>query len=262
MLMVHARGSARRYGKFDPDQRAEGRACRVARTPCFGPLGSTGAPGSCACWWTTERARCFNRPRWHVHGLDPSSDLTPRLLTRVVNLDAVITRLEADQSLRAAIAVKIASLMGELAGRDRVLEGGITGRVVKLVSYLLALFGVGALTAAKIVAETADVLRFQSEDAFACHQGTAALPVWSGSRERHRLSRTGNRQLNAAFCRVAITHARYHRRAIDFLKRRAGVGNMATEARRAVERRLSDVVYRTLLLDAPSNLSSCVEEAV
>jgi len=35
-----------------------------------------------------------------------------------------------------------------------------------------------------------------------------ARPVWSGNTERHRLSRTGNRQLNVALHRIAITQLR------------------------------------------------------
>jgi transposase len=66
------------------------------------------------------------------------------------------------------------------------------------------------LTAAKLVGETADVRRFRSKDAYARHNGTAPLPVWSGNKQRHRLSRTGNRQLNLALHRIAITQARHH----------------------------------------------------
>ena len=115
---------------------------------------------------------------------------------------------------------------------------------------MLAVVGVGALTAAKIVAETADVRRFRSKDAFARHNGTAPLPVWSGNRERHRLSRTGNRQLNAAIHRIAITQMRCHDDAKTYLTRRLENGNTKTEALRALKRRLSDVVYRSLLADA------------
>jgi hypothetical protein len=66
------------------------------------------------------------------------------------------------------------------------------------------------VTAAKIVGETAQVHRFRSKDAFARHNGTAPLPVWSSNKQRHRLSRTGNRQLNAALHRIAMTQARRH----------------------------------------------------
>ena len=150
----------------------------------------------------------------------------------------------------ARIAAEIVAHVRELTVRERALEREITVRVTTLAPTLLALVGVGALTAAKIVAETADVRRFKSKDAFARHNGTAPLPVWSGNRERHRLSRTGNRQLNAAIHRIAITQARCHPDAVAYLARRAERGNTPTEARRALKRRLSDIVYRALLADA------------
>jgi transposase len=117
------------------------------------------------------------------------------------------------------------------------------------------------LTAAKIVAEVADVRRFTSKDAFARHNGTAPLPVWSGNQERHRLSRTGNRQLNAALHRIAITQVRCHDDATSYLQRRLESGNTKTEALRALKRRLSDVVFRTLLADAGPVSATCLEQA-
>jgi hypothetical protein len=45
---------------------------------------------------------------------------------------------------------------------------------------LLALYGCGELTAAKIVGETAGVSRFRSEAAFASYAGVAPIPHWSG----------------------------------------------------------------------------------
>ena len=80
--------------------------------------------------------------------------------------------------------------------------------------------------------------------------GTAPLPVWSGNRIRHRLSRTGNRQLNTAIHRMAVTQIRIHEPAKAYLQRRISMGNTKTEAIRALKRKLSDVVYRALLADA------------
>jgi transposase len=108
---------------------------------------------------------------------------------------------------------------------------------------------VAELTAAKIVAETAGVDRFRSKDAYARHNGTAPLPVWSGNRARHRLSRTGNRQLNCALHRIAVTQKRCHPGAQAYLQRRISAGDTSLEALRALKRRLSDIVYRTLLAD-------------
>jgi transposase len=69
-------------------------------------------------------------------------------------------------------------------------------------------------------------------------------------REESRVSRVGNRQLNTAIHRVAITQAHYQQPARDFLQRRRADGDTTTEPLCALKRRLSDVVYRALLADA------------
>jgi hypothetical protein len=131
-------------------------------------------------------------------------------LIRYQHLDGVAVRLAGLDTMVARIALTIVSRVRELTVAERHLEREITRRVTMLASTLLLVVRVGALTAAKLVGEAADTTPFVSKDAFARHNGTAPLPVWSGNRQRHRLSQTGNRQLNAAVHRVAITQMRAH----------------------------------------------------
>ncbi len=98
----------------------------------------------------------------------------------------------------------------------------------------LAVPGCGVLTAAKILGETAGIDRFTSKDAYARHNGTAPLPVWSSNRARHRLSRTGNRQLNAALHRIALTLAHWHPDAKALIARRKAGGDSGLEALRVL----------------------------
>jgi transposase len=126
---------------------------------------------------------------------------------------------------------------------------------------LRQIHGVAAVTAAKLVGEVADVARFRSRHAFARHNGTAPTPVWSGNNERHRLSRAGNRQLNAAIHRIALTQARSHPDAIAYLKRRAEQGATRKEAIRSLKRRLSDIVYRAMLADAQPAIETQIRNA-
>ena len=56
------------------------------------------------------------------------------------------------------------------------------------------------MIAGRILAETGDITRFASKDAFASYNGTARIDVSSGDQIRHRLSRAGNRRINHA-CR-------------------------------------------------------------
>jgi transposase len=255
-LMAHARDAARTYGKSDPiDALAVAHA--ALRNPDL-PAAQLDGPARELRLLVdhredlvAERTRCINRLRWHLHELDPAWDPPARSLGRYQHLDAIGSRLAGIDGPVARIAGDIVADVRRLTVRERALEREITALVAELAPVLLAMVGVGALTAAKVVAETADVRRFRSKDAYARHNGTAPLPVWSGNRERHRLSRTGNRQLNAAIHRIAITQIRCHDDARNYLERRRTNGNTKTEALRALKRRLSDVVYRALLADAP-----------
>ena len=265
-LMAHARDSARTYGKSDPiDALAVARAAlRQPDLPAAqldGPAREVRLLVDHREDLVAERTRHINRLRWHLHELDPTWDPPTAALCRYVHLDATAARLETIDGPVARIAAELVERIREITVRERDLERDITALVADQAPTLLARRGVGALTAAKIVAETADVRRFKSKDAFARHNGTAPLPVWSGNNERHRLSRTGNRQLNCAIHRIAITQMRCHDDAKAFLERRKTMGNTTSEALRALKRRLSDAVYRDLLADAQPAAASCLAPA-
>jgi transposase len=114
---------------------------------------------------------------------------------------------------------------------------------------LLALPGCGALSAAKLVGEVAGAARFRSKASFARWNGTAPIPVWSGNDSRHRLNRGGNRQVNAALHRIAITQWRGLGLGRAYVERRLAAGDTKAEALRLLRRRISDEVYRRLLAD-------------
>lgn len=263
-MMAHARDAARTYGKSDPiDALAVARA--AWREPDL-PVARLDGPSRDLRLLVDhredlvrERTSQVNRLRWHLHELDPSWDPTPRSLVRFKHLDTVVARLSLLEGTVAWVARDLAARIREATIAANDLERRITEAVADLAPTLMALPGVGALTAAKIVAETADARRFRSKDCFARHNGTAPLPVWSGNSRRHRLSRTGNRQLNAAIHRIAITQMRIHEPAKVYLERRISMGNTKTEALRALKRQLSDVVFRALLADA--EIAASVDEA-
>jgi transposase len=150
-----------------------------------------------------ERTRRISRLRWHLHALDPGSDPAPRSLTRYKNISAIRTRLAAANGLVARLAADLTARIGALTGEVNALEKEIAVLARRLAPSLLAMPGAAELTVAKIVSQTADMRRFKSKDAYARHNGTAPLPVWSGNQIRHRLARTGNRQLNCAIRRIA-----------------------------------------------------------
>jgi transposase len=84
--------------------------------------------------------------------------------------------------------------------------------------------GFGPLTAAKLVGEIAGAGRFATDAKLARAAGLAPIPVSSGKTNRHRLDRGGNRQINAAIHRVAVTRARCHPETRDYLARKKAEG--------------------------------------
>jgi transposase len=256
-LMAHCRDAARTYGKSDPiDALAVARAAlREPGLPAArldGPERELRLLSDHRDDLVAERTRAINRLRWHLHELDPGWDPAPRSLTSRKNLDAVAARLAGTGGLVARLAADLAARITALTVDIDGLEREIGVVVRQLAPSLLAVPGVAGLTAAKIVGQTADVRRFKSKDAYARHNGTAPLPVWSANRTRHRLSRTGNRQLNCAIHRIAVTQIRCHPEAQAYLQQRMAAGDTRTEALRALKRRLSDTVYRALLADGTS----------
>jgi transposase len=254
-LMADSRRSARTRGKSDPiDALAVARAAlREPQLPSArldGPERELRLLVDHREDLVAERTRHENRLGWHLHELEPEWALQPGSLSRIKTLDVVQARLSSHPGREAAIAAELVGRCRELTRRIDHLEKEIGELVAPLAPTLLALVGCGVLTAAKIVGETAGVKRFRSRHAYARHNGTAPIPVWSGNPGRHRLNRGGNRQLNAALYRIALTQLRYHGPARDLLERRMASGATKKEALRSLRRRLSDVVYRCLVADS------------
>lgn len=114
------------------------------------------------------------------------------------SLETVIERLTEIGDTVARIARDLVERCIELTKLVASLSTELDALVKLVAPPLLSVPGCGGITAVKIVAETAAIQRFRDRNAHARHNGTAPIPVWSANSGRFRLSRAGNRQLNAA----------------------------------------------------------------
>ena len=145
-----------------------------------------------------------------------------------------------------------------LTGLINGLAKRIGERVRQAAPTLMAMPGCGELTAAKLVGEAAGVTRFKSEAAFARHAGVAPIPVWSGNTAgRVRMTRSGNRQLNAALHRIALTQIRMDCLGQAYYRHRLAAGDSRTEALRCLKRRLARVVFRHMHTDHQTHQTAC-----
>jgi transposase len=190
------------------------------------------------------RTQMQNRLRWHLHELEPGREPGPRSLDRYCQLDRLTAWLaDREQTVLVRLASELVADIRAHTVRINQLKQELAELVGPLAPQLLALPGCGVLTAAKILGEVGQVSRFRSESRFAMHAGVAPIPASSGKTTRYRLARGGNRQLNAALHRIAISQIRL---GSPYYQRRRAGGETTMEAIRALKRRLARVVYRLL----------------
>ena len=194
-----------------------------------------------------ERTRIQNRLRWLLHDRWHELELPKGCLDRLVWLERIAGRLarapqDADVRVMRAQVRRLKELVREANTIERELLLLVRGQQPRL----LRLPGVGPLTAAKLIAEIAGIERFRSQAKLARLAGIAPIPASSGNSNRVRLDRGGNRQLNAAVHRIAVTQLRVHPPAQDYIARRLSEGKTKREALRCLKRHLVRTVYKTM----------------
>jgi len=193
------------------------------------------------------RSEDQQRLRWHLHDLSPELEIPAGALDRLVWLDRISRKLaRSEQSARVRIARELLCVIRRRTRRAAELQREISVLVKAQAPVLVELPGCGALTAAKLLAETAGVQRFASDAKLARLAGVAPIPASSGKRQRHRLDRGGNRQLNCALHRIAVTQGRVHPPARDYLARKQAEGKSRMEALRCLKRHLARTVWQAL----------------
>jgi transposase len=158
------------------------------------------------------------RQRTEPAGIAVARTQAVRLARRVVQLD---TELNSNRTQLTAIV------------NDRVPE-------------LLAMPGIGAVTAAVVLCVWSHPGRVRSEAAFAQIAGTCPIPASSGNTVRHRLNRGGDRRLNWALNTIVLTRMRADPVTRAYVERRTAEGKTTREIRRCLKRYTTRQIYRTL----------------
>jgi transposase len=157
---------------------------------------------------------------------------------------------DAAGKARRRVAAELISDLERLYQRKKSANKELSELLKATGSTLTSLHGIGPSGAARLLAEVADVTRFPGKAHFASWNGTAPIDASSGDQVRHRLSRAGNRQINRALHIMAVVQLRNPTEGRAYYDRKVAAGKTPREAMRALKRRLSDIVYRQMILDA------------
>jgi transposase len=200
-----------------------------------------------------QRVGLNNTLQWHLHDLWPELVLPGGALFSAKWSARIARRLaRAEQTMRVRIARDELRRLRELTHTITALEAEIAQLVAQVAPQLLSEPGFGPLTAAKLVGEIAGAARFASDAKLARAAGLAPIPVSSGKTNRHRLDRGGNRQINAAIHRIAVTRARCHPETRDYIARKRAEGKTTREAIRCLKRHLARRIWHLLQPPAPT----------
>jgi transposase len=213
---------------------------------------SPGWPSTCSSASSTVSASKwrFCQPAVHTFVRLSHRELAPvstRALDRTMWLDRIARRLAAlAQTARVRVARDALRRIRELTRAERELERELRVLIQIQRPDLLAEDGVGTITAAVLIGRTAGAQRFPTDGHYARRAGAAPIPASSGRRDRVRLNRGGDRQLNRALHRIAVTRARTCPQTRAYLDRKLGEGKTKAEAYRCLKRHLARRIWRLL----------------
>jgi transposase len=141
-----------------------------------------------------------------------------------------------------AVARRALFLEAEAAEHESELEQLVTAACPELLDKP----GVGAITAAQMIVSWSHAGRIRNEAAFASLAGVAPIPASSGQTVRHRLNRSGDRQLNRALHTVALSRLQHHPDTKAYAARRTAEGKTRRDIKRCLKRAIAREIYRLL----------------
>lgn len=157
---------------------------------------------------------------------------------------------------RRRVAAELVGDLERVYARKKAANKELSQLLAATGTTLTGLNGIGPSGAARLLVEVGDITRFPDNNHFASWTGTAPIDASSGDHVRHRLSRGGNRQINRVLHIMATVQLRNPTEGRAFFDRTKARGKTSNEAMRLLKRRLSDIVYRTMLADVARQMTS------
>jgi transposase len=126
------------------------------------------------------------------------------------------------------------------------LEAQLDRLVRQLAPALLDQLGIGPVVAGQVIISWSHHGRVRSEAAFAKLGGVAPIEASSGMVIRHRLNRSGDRQLNRALHTIVLVRMRQDSATKDYVQRRLAQGKTIRDIKRCLKRYSPDNCFASL----------------
>ncbi len=200
----------------------------------------------------------------HPSAWEPASEAQRRLRALVRHRDDLLqTQLQqqnrlrdtTDELVRASLESLLKAITTELAAVERCIKEHLTAQesLRTNLTLLTSIVGIGAVTAAKLLAEFADLDQYESAKAAAADAGLTPSHYESGTsvRRRPRMSKMGKAGIRAALYWPAITAMTRCPAIKAFADRLAARGKPRKVIIGAVMRKLVHICYGVLKHQSP-----------
>lgn len=159
--------------------------------------------------------------------------------------------------LKNQIRRKVKRLV-DIRQETRELETELATLIERSGQKITTLNGCGTALAAKVMAEIKDVKRFHSPSALAKYAGLCPREKSSGNTFRHVKTKSGNRKLNEAIHRIALSQISRsgNQEAKTYFQRKLSEGKTKSQALCCLKRRLVDIIYMMLKYQRPYQYSA------
>ena len=126
------------------------------------------------------------------------------------------------------------------------LEAQLDRLLRRLAPELLDQTGIGPVVASQVITSWSHHGRIHSEAAFAKLGRVAPIEASSETVTRHRLNRSGDRQLNRALHTVVLVRMRQDSATKDYVQRRLAARKSIREIKRCLKRYVARQLFRQL----------------
>jgi transposase len=156
----------------------------------------------------------------------------------------------AVERVRKELARDMIAELRDIDARIKASEARTRTALNASGSRLTEVAGIGPVLATRILGRTGRPDRFPSGGHYASYTGTAPIQVASAEHSRHRLSRSGDRQLNAAIHLIAVTQVRMPASSGHaYYVKKLAEGKSRNEALRCLKRQLAEHLWRIMMRD-------------
>lgn len=165
-----------------------------------------------------------------------------------------LPKTESSPILKNQIKRKIKRLLA-IREETKEIEQELKQLLLQTGQKLETMNGCGTALTASVMAEIRNIERFHSPQALAKYAGLCPREKSSGKTFRHIKTKSGNRRLNMAVHRIALSQISRsgNERAKEYFKRKVSEGKTKSQALCCLKRRLIDIIFMMLKYKQPYN---------